>query len=543
MTCSKDTRFDGLYPDERLLSWHIPVRCRSGFDGQLPLSESIVPNSDAVSAVTKALLTSRCHVVALVGSAGTGKTTVLGWLLHALEMASMDVSCKAIRCSSRTVEELHEFLSQVPTLDHTQWLIIDGVDELRGEQPTSIDELLSPVIPNLLNGTTRVVLSVRPDIGRPLLVPPSRSLSNTIEWDDAWAGVKTAGGLSIAILQLQDLRHRDIEMYASRRGLGSDFVAHLRGLYDLRELVRRFFLLVKLCDLSGELDSEVWRRIRDRNELYERLLTTWLSAERERDPTKLPLREDDLLSVLERVALHIDRWILPASTSLTVQLGDTLQGIGGPELQGADARIVADALVNANILNETGFAHKSMEEYLIARLLARLVRNGALEPLVPSRVTDDVIGFLLENEDLRTWLDQNQDQLPGIRAEYLPHIIRLLHRQGRAIPSMDLHGAKLANLQLPGIRLRNAILCNADLEGTQLGAADLTGADLRGAVLENTSVWTTGGATEMYSSSEGPDRVWLIRPSAKRATGEAVLVACNSDSASGQLDSFCRVTI
>ncbi len=509
-----EVHYDGLWPDERFLDRHIPVRCHSGFDGQLPLPKELVPDADAVAAIVQALRNPACQVIAVVGAAGTGKTTALGWLLRALEQGEIEMSAAAFRCSSRTSTELQEFLTQAPMLNKPQCFIVDGLDELRGERCNSLDELLQPLLPRLQDGTARVVFSVRPDVGRLLLELPSEDLLGTREWDDAWSGVETVAGLWIAILQLQDLRRRDVELYAERRHLSTDFVTHLRSLYDLQELVRRFFLLVKLCDLSEKLPLEEWKQIRRRNKLYEHLLTTWLTAERERSPHKLPLQATDLLALLERVALHIEYWAVDSDVPLVTRLGAMLRGIGKTDLHGVDAHTVAIALVDANIVSEVGFAHKSMEEYLLARLLSDFVQTGQAEPLGSARITDDVIGFLAEDETLRTWLDQHQTRLTETNANYLPHLVRLFHRQGRVVSNLDLNSSQLANLELPGIGFSGANLRNANLSGTQLGPADLTNADLRGTNLENASVWTARDASTLYASADGTDHVWLVHPSA-----------------------------
>lgn len=508
-----EVQYDGLWPNEQVISWHIPVRCRSGFDGQLPLPKELVPDADAVAAVIQALRNPTCNVIAVVGAAGTGKTTALGWLVRALQQDEVGMSCVAFRCSSRTNAELQEFFAREHAPGETRCFVIDGLDELRGGTYNSLDELLGPVIPSLRDHTARVVFSVRPDVGRLLLEPPTEGLTGTREWGDAWSGVETVAGLRVAILQLQDLRRRDVELYAKRRHLEADFVSHLRSLYDLQELVRRFFLLVKLCDLSEKLPLEEWKRIRRRNELYEHLLTNWLTAERERSPHRLPLRAADLLALLERAALHTDYWA-GRDAQLVARLGGMLRGIGNTDLRGADATAIAAALVDADIVSEVGFAHKSIEEYLLARLLSDFVRTGQAEPLNPIRITDDVIGFLAEDEELRTWLDLNQTQLAGTHKDYLPYLVRLFYRQGRAVPNLDLQGAQLSSLELHGIRLRSANLHDANLSGAQLGPADLTDADLRGANLEHATVWNAREASELHASADGTDHVWLIHPSA-----------------------------
>jgi hypothetical protein len=513
-----------LRPDDRLISWHIPVRCRSGFDGQLPLPKKLVPDSDAIVAIIQALSNPTCHAVALVGAAGTGKSTALGWLLHTIEQNRMQVHVAVFRCSTRTSLELYEFIQHLPVQNCHQWILVDGLDELRGNRPGSLDELLQPIHPRLLDGTLRLVLSTRPDAALPLLVPPLASQVSTREWDDGWAGIETTEGLRIAILQLQELRYPDVELYASRRGLGMDFVSHLRSLYDLRELVRRFFLLVKLCDLAELLPSGEWKRIRERNQLYKRLLTAWLEVESKRDPGKLPLLADDILVLLEIAAINIDYWAGNNNDSLVAKLGDTLHENRELILQGSDAYVIAEALVNANIVADVGFAHKSMEEFLLARALADCLRTSQMKQLTPERITDDVIGFLAEDESFRSWLDQNQDRLSSISSNYLPHFVRLLHRQGRSVPGLDLKHSNLGCLQLPGVRLKGADLQSASLEGTYLGPADLTGTDLRGTLLHNVSVWWGQNATEIFASADGQDRVWIIYPTANKPLGAAVLV-------------------
>ncbi len=509
-----EVKYDGLWPDEQVIDWHIPVRCHSGFDGQLPLPKELVPDADAVAAIVQALRNPTGHVVALVGAAGTGKSTAVGWLLRTLEQDELGMIAAPFRCSSRTSEELQEFLSQERAPDRPPCFIIDGLDELRVEKFSSLDDLLQPLIPRLLNRTAHVVFSVRPEVGRLMLVPPAAGLLGTREWDDAWSGIETTTGLRVAILQLQELRRRDVELYAKRRHLGADFVTHLRSLYDLQELVRRFFLLVKLCDLSEKLPIEEWKQIRRRNKLYEHLLTHWFIAERERNPDKLPLREADLFSLLERVALHSEYWVTGGDVNLVTRLGGMLRGVAKTDLKGADGNTIAAALVDADIISEVGFAHKSIEEYLLARLLSDFVQTGQAEPLSPTRITDDVIEFLTEDESLRTWLDQNQTRLTEIYADYLPHLLRLFYRQGRTVPNLDLRGAQLSNLELHGIGLSGAKLSETNLSGTQLGPADLTNADLRGANLEHATVWAAREAFALHASTDGMDHLWLIHPSA-----------------------------
>ena len=449
--------FDGLWPDDQIISWHISVRCNSGFDGQLPLPESVVPGADAVKAIVAAIQTPSCHIVALVGAAGTGKTTALAWLIRSIRTADSAVDIHAFRCLSRETQEIQSFLTQLTPSNDLSWVVIDGVDELEGSRPTSIDELLRPVIHQVQTGSLRVILSFRSNVARTLLVPPAPDLVNTIEWGDAWSGVLTNANLRIAILQLQELRHRDIETYAQQRGLGPEFVAHLRRLYDLRELVRRFFLLVKLCDLSNQMTKSDWLRIRDRNRLYENLLTTWLTTERQRHPGKFTLQVQDLLVVLDRMAWKTPDWDTGNKFNFEDRLSETIALVGGAELRGTDPSTLAEALIEANLLDENGFLHKSVEEFLLARFLANLIRTGDSESLNSSRITDDVIGFLAEDDGFRGWLDQNQDRLSSIYAEYLPHVVRVLHRQGRSVPALDLRGADLSGLDLPGLRLRGAM--------------------------------------------------------------------------------------
>src|SRR5215218_3165717 len=137
-----EVQYDSLWPDERTIEWHIPVSCSSGFDGRLPLPKELVPDADAVAAIMQALRNPACRVVAVVGPAGTGKTTALGWLLRTLVQNETEMNVAAFRCSSRTREELQSFLAQAPVPGKPQCFILDGLDELRGERSNSLDELL-----------------------------------------------------------------------------------------------------------------------------------------------------------------------------------------------------------------------------------------------------------------------------------------------------------------------------------------------------------------------------------------------------------------
>ena len=397
MNSQLTSHFDTLWPSEELISWRIPIRCRSGINGKVPWPKEAETGSstDVVELIIQAMssLESLCRVVVVVGKAGTGKTATLGWLLRSLEKDGVDVSSAAFHCSSRTKEELVEFFEQPPTFDVPQWFVIDSLDELTGEKPNSIHELLHPILPRLLDGTARVVLSVRSEDAPSILKSPEGEQLISREWESVWAGIEIATGLWVAVFHLEELRIRDMELYAAQRKLSKGFVSHLRSLYNLRELVCRFFLLVKLCELSEKLAPDEWKQIRARNLLYERLLTTWLTSEHTRNPSKLPLEAKDLLILLEQVAFQVVRWTRGGEEGLVTQLGGVLKAIGEFELRGADPHVVAAALVNANIICETGFAHKSMEEYLLALALSKSMRTGQSDQLDPTRVTDEVISF------------------------------------------------------------------------------------------------------------------------------------------------------
>jgi hypothetical protein len=151
--------------------------------------------------------------------------------------------------------EIQSFLTQLTLLMTCRGLLSTGLMSWKASGRLRLI-IASTVIHQVQTGSLRVILSFRSNVARTLLVPPAPDLVNTSNGVTRVWRVDNAN-LRIAILQLQELRHRDIETYAQHRGLGPEFVAHLRRLYDLRELVRRFFLLVKLCDLSNQIPNRI----------------------------------------------------------------------------------------------------------------------------------------------------------------------------------------------------------------------------------------------------------------------------------------------
>lgn len=531
MPLFNEKTYDGLWPDEGLISCHIPVRCRSGFSGSLPL-EDVVEGAEATKVMKRALHSSGCHILALVGEAGTGKTTALAWLIKTLSGSQKDVSLTAIRCASRTVTELQHIIARdVALASSPRLLIIDGLDELwkaetHGPALPPLDVFLKPAADALSRGLVQIVLSIRTEAGRSLLTPPAAGLSHTTEWGHAWSGVVTRENFRVLILQLQDLAQTDVERYAQARKLKGDFVSHLRTLYDLRELVRRFFLLVKLCDLAERLELEEWVQIRDRTQLYQYLLTAWVKSEKDRvGQEAFPLGHKEAIRLLEDLAVYVPFWATSRQVPLSERLTQVLISPGKTSLPEASLGAIAVALVNANIVEEKGFTHKSIEEYLLAEVIFHHLRNGVDSRIVTSdRITDDVVSFLAESREMRDWLDQNQDSLHEVPTHYLPAIVQLIHRQRRAIPALDLNSANFSGLCLPGIHLRNACLRGANLEKAKLGPADLSGADLRGANLVHASVWAHKNPEAIFPSATGSDNVWIVQPSNDGVGDELVLL-------------------
>jgi len=66
--------------------------------------------------------------------------------------------------------------------------------------------------------------------------------------------------------------------------------------------------------------------------------------------------------------------------------------------------------------------------------------------------------------------------------------IEYLHEQGQSLQRIDLHGASLTAVALPGANLRMAVLTNAALEKANLRSADLWRANLSGAALSGATL-------------------------------------------------------
>jgi hypothetical protein len=526
-------KFEGLWPDDDLLQCHIPVRFRSGLLGDYAIPDALVPDGDALTTMQLALAHNDLHVLTVVGEAGTGKTTALGNLLYVLTQEQ--ASCDAIRCNRRRLGDIHAFLESALS-QGVRTLIIDGLDELLGGLPVSLDVLLHPALTALLEGRCKVILSIRSAPAAKLLLAPSGELRSSLEWGDVcWSGALTQRGLRIAAVRLQPLRPEDVALYISRRKLPATFNKHLRTLYNLRELVSRFFLLVKVCDLTtylpdGELNLEEWKSIQKRSQLYEKLLKTWLHVERTRK-SEAPLELDatDALRLLEELSLVKEQWLLPADRDpAETEPPPTLQerlveqlAVFGATFGPLDAHRIAAALIAANLVTDDGFAHTSIEEYLLARVIIR--RVGRHEELPLARVSDDVIGFLIEFDETRRWLEGDQHRIFKLSPTLATLVLQLLHRLGREEEGLSLEGMQLSQLSLPGIKLPRATLRNANLEGAFLGGADLTGADLRGANLRDVRFWTGHRQWSMYACGELQDCMWIVSTAEDQAFEVALL--------------------
>ncbi len=246
--------------------------------------------------------------------------------------------------------------------------------------------------------------------------------------------------------------------------------------------------------------------------LYERLLTTWLEHEYQRQdeaggPGALSVAER--LDALGKVALHL--WRSGEATVRAAELGSAaakVADLARLQMRPAEA---AQAVGSSTVLvrvgeDAFGFIHQSVLEWLIARWAAQAfdepgddkrLASGPLSPLMVDFLCD-----LAGDDAVVSWASRVARSATGAESTAKANAALILQRRGITVQAVnyagadlrgqdlstqDLTGADLSAADLSGAvlprALRGAILRRAQLVAARLDGADLTGADLREADL------------------------------------------------------------
>jgi WD40 repeat protein/3',5'-cyclic AMP phosphodiesterase CpdA/type II secretory pathway predicted ATPase ExeA len=257
--------------------------------------------------------------------------------------------------------------------------------------------------------------------------------------------------------------------------------------------------------------------------LYERLLDTWLTTESEKagegaSPSTGRVSVADRWRMAEELAFTLWR-------DQTFQIGQTLlsevaaRTLDLPKL-GLSVSQAAQEIGSRTLLVGYGdrqrFAHQSVYEYLLARHLARALRDPLRwEQLGFAELSELSASFLSELavEDAARWIAARDDTDPAgdwstrnartllgvLQARGHARDLRVVSLAGKSLRGevfsrgedltrADLRQTDLRGAQLTGTRLADAMLAGARLESARLDDADLERADLSGAVLDRASL-------------------------------------------------------
>jgi WD40 repeat protein len=321
------------------------------------------------------------------------------------------------------------------------------------------------------------------------------------------------------ILGVEDFTPAQIRAYLVNRYGGDEQQADARfqlinNIQDLLGLSQNPRMLSFIADLDGERlrAAADARHTISAAGLYEEILQSWLRYEEGRAAggagTAAGLRIEDLWQAVTTLALRL--WETGDSHLRLAELTEVAETLSGL----AEGRLSQDQMAFAvgtgSLLVRTeeglfGFIHRSVVEWLVARVIARALSSGAGAPQLRQRslsqLTVEFLCDLVDPSACQAWANSvladagAEDVARGNAIKVVTRLrtppsadLRGASLKGedlsyRELRDVDLAGADLTSARLVGTNLTNATLRDARLVGARLDEAQLTGADLRGADL------------------------------------------------------------
>ena len=249
----------------------------------------------------------------------------------------------------------------------------------------------------------------------------------------------------------------------------------LKKIPGLTDLSRRPVLLEMIVKTLPQLIAS--RESIDRPHLYQTYLIGELKRQRVVKQRMMLLSEDTRLKILQDLAADFyehDRSAITFSEALS----QVESAIHPPRIElEAQTRDFLNCSFLVRERDEFKFSHRSMMEYLFARVLYAEIKDN--KPRIFNRLKLDsvVSGFLVEMHPnvntLWEWIDGTNAARE--ESEYLGgNAVSLLCMQDKT----SLAGRDLAGRNLMGARFLTADLTRTNLEGAYLKGADLSTADI-----------------------------------------------------------------
>lgn len=302
------------------------------------------------------------------------------------------------------------------------------------------------------------------------------------------------------VLELQPFTRTEVRRYLVNR-YGDEERADARldlmgrvGAGELVELAQNPRMLSFVADLdAAQLSAAATEaKVISAARVFERILTAWLEYEVERTAGQpgapVTLLLPDLWRAVEALAVRLwrtgERQMRLAELD---EVAEALADLGGGRLS---LEQTVHAMGSGSLLVRTdedlfGFIHRSVSDWLVARVLARELEAGDRPAkLAEQLLAEPAVDFLCDLVPARAclaWAEavERSPDAPETERRNAEAVSGRLH----APPGADLRGAALVDEELSYRRFDGVDLTGADLRGARLVGANLHGATLRGARL------------------------------------------------------------
>ena len=389
----------------------------------------------------------------ILSDAGMGKTALLTMLklMHLTSFWPQRKDCVLEKLGEETLKKI----AAVPNKRETI-LLLDSLDE----DPVALGRVRERLLEILRTSKAffRVIVSCRTQFFPETEKDPMDRL-----------GRVSIGGFNCPVKFLSFFNEEKVTAYLDKRfpkkfGL----FPNERKITEARAIIQKMgslrcrpMLLAYIEDLMassfiGEKDDEY--------RIYNALVESWL----EREETKgRRIQRRDLLEASIILATHLQVQVRKARKISEKELDGLIRDTSGLKaIKALDMK--GRSLVNRNSDGDYRFAHASIQEFLVARLL--LAENPVYTPQGPVPVTDFIFKLIMLSKATPNF----------------PHLLdcRGIQHADGDFRGRDLRGVNLAGAALTRTDFSGCNLCGACFEGADLKECNLSGADLKGAVFD-----------------------------------------------------------
>ncbi len=463
-----------------------------------------ISTMNALGELNTLLASPHPRFILVLGDFGTGKT----FLLHELarRMAKAGGLLVPVLIEMRTLEKAQELDSLVVQhmakagverfdlpafhymLSHGRIaLLFDGFDELalRVSYKRAVEHFSTLI--QAAQGDAKVVITSR-----------TQHFYSDQQMKSA-LGEQASTQRGYRLVRLQRFTHEQVRDFLERRlgdpGKAAERMQLLSEVKDLMGLAQNPRMLGFIADIPE--DKLLEAKARDKEitsaSLYEMLLNQWLQYEYERAHPRgglpgldLKQRWSAVTSLAMRLWQQVERSIniLEMPADLTAAVKALAEHTISPEE--VQHQIGSGTLLVRDEGNNFSFIHQSVMEWLVAKAVAREIRQGgvakALGAQELSPLMADFVWGLAGRQEAEQWARRALAEDASSNAH--KNALLMLKRLGiKIFSALKLAGQDLSGKDLSGQDLSYSDFTGAILTGTKLVGTNLTGAIFVGAVL------------------------------------------------------------